>query len=107
LIPAALPKSVVNNKTPDAFIAEHSAELAKTHALLSNELGTASALAWHTGNPRVILLNTGGETRYGLQYPDAKGRWVNNYSVLPWLAQARREGSVGVVLRVKGEDERG
>jgi 4-amino-4-deoxy-L-arabinose transferase len=106
LIPAALPKSVVNNKTPDAFIAEHSAELAKTHALLSNELGTASALAWHTGNPRVILLNTGGETRYGLQYPDAKGRWVNNYSVLPWLAQARREGSVGVVLRVKGEDER-
>jgi 4-amino-4-deoxy-L-arabinose transferase len=105
LIPAALPQSVVNNKTPDAFIARHSAELAQAHALLSNELGTASALAWHIGNPQITLYNTGGETRYGLQYPDVQGRWVNTYGVLPWLAQARRQGSVGVVMRVKGEDE--
>lgn len=105
LIPAALPKSVINKKTPDAFIAQHSAELAQTRFLLSNELGTASALAWHIGNPQITLYNTGGETRYGLRYPDVQGRWVNTYAVLPWLAQARSQGSVGVVMRVKGEDE--
>lgn len=105
LIPAALPKSVVNNKTPDAFIAQHTQELKETRMLLSNELGAASALAWHTGNPQITLFNTAGEARYGLRYPDAQGRAVTMEQVGPWLAAARRNGSVGVVMRVKGADE--
>lgn len=105
LIPAALPRSVVNNKTPDAFIARHTHELNKTQSLLSNELGAASALAWHIGHPDITLYNTGGETRYGLQYPDAQGRMVTIDQVGAWLAEARKTGSVGVVMRVKGQDE--
>jgi 4-amino-4-deoxy-L-arabinose transferase len=106
LIPAALPERVVNNKTPDVFIAEHAEELAQSHSLLSNELGTASALAWHTRRPQVTLYNTSGETRYGLKYPDAQGRWVRPQEVVAWMQQARLAGSVAVVMRVKGEDER-
>ncbi|MGS8570832.1 hypothetical protein ACFKPU_22955, partial [Salmonella enterica subsp. enterica serovar Braenderup] len=44
--PAALPHSVVYNKTPDQFIIDHLQELQPTSALLSNDLGAASALAW-------------------------------------------------------------
>ncbi|WP_213876328.1 lipid IV(A) 4-amino-4-deoxy-L-arabinosyltransferase [Pseudomonas sp. dw_358] len=105
LIPAALPRKVVDNKTPDTFIAQHTAELKNTPVLMSNELGAASALSWHTGNSQIILYNTGGETRYGLAYPDAQGRAVTKEEVGPWLAAARRKSSVGVVMRVKGEDE--
>lgn len=106
LIPAALPRYVVDNKTPDAFIAKHTHELMQTSLLLSNELGAASALAWHAQHPQVTLYNTGGETRYGLQYPDAQGRMVTLQEVGAWLAEARRHGSVGVVMRIKGDDEK-
>jgi 4-amino-4-deoxy-L-arabinose transferase len=105
LIPAALPNSIVYNKTPDAFIADHEAELAQTHSLLSNDLGAASALAWHTKNPMVTLYNTVGETKYGLAYPDVQGRQVNLDTVQAWMSSARQQGSVGVVMRVKGNDE--
>ncbi len=105
LVPAALPGSLVVNKTPDVFIAQHVPELAQAHSLLSNELGTASALAWHTHNPAITLYNTAGETQYGLRYPDAKGRLVSVDEVQDWMTQARRDGSVGVALRIKGADE--
>lgn len=105
LVPAALPVSVVVNKTPDVFIAQHMSELQGVHSLLSNELGTASALAWHTRNPGITLYNTGGETKYGLRYPDAQGRAVTVEGVEQWLINARRAGSVGVAMRIKGVDE--
>ncbi|MDE1166651.1 MAG: lipid IV(A) 4-amino-4-deoxy-L-arabinosyltransferase [Pseudomonas sp.] len=105
LIPAALPNHIVYNKTPDAFIADHAAELAQTHSLLSNDLGAASALAWHTKNPQVALYNTVGETKYGIAYPEAQGRQVDLDQVQAWMTQARQQGSVGVVMRVKSDDE--
>ena len=105
LLPAALPDSIVNNKTPDAFIAEHSDELRQTHTLLANDLGAASALAWHTAQPTVFLYNTVGETKYGLSYADSSAREVQLEQVQAWMTDARRQGSVGVVMRVKSDDE--
>lgn len=105
LVPAALPSSVVHNKTPDVFIAEHAADFQGVKHLLSNELGTASALAWHTNNPNITLYNTAGETRYGLAYPDAEGRRVSMEDVQAWMANARREGRVAVALRIKDRGE--
>ncbi|WP_455925994.1 lipid IV(A) 4-amino-4-deoxy-L-arabinosyltransferase [Pseudomonas putida] len=105
LLPAALPDSIVNNKTPDAFIAAHSDELRQVHTLLANDLGAASALAWHTAQPAVYLYNTVGETKYGLGYADSSAREVQLEQVQAWMAEARRQGSVGVVMRVKSDDE--
>jgi 4-amino-4-deoxy-L-arabinose transferase len=105
LLPVALPEQVVNNKTPDGFIAEHLTQLRKTQSLLSNDLGTASALAWHTKNPQVALYNTVGETKYGIAYPDAAGRQVDLGDVQQWMINARQRGSVGVVMRVNNDDE--
>ena len=102
LLPAALPESVVNRKTPDAFISDHLGELEQMHTLMSNELGAAAALAWHTSRPQIYLYNTGGETNYGLDYPDATYRRIDFEAVGPWLREARKAGSVGIVMRLSG-----
>ncbi|ANI54802.1 lipid IV(A) 4-amino-4-deoxy-L-arabinosyltransferase [Pseudomonas sp. DR 5-09] len=105
LLPAALPKSVVTNKMPDQFVLAHQTELATTTHLLSNDLGAASALSWRLKRPQVALYNTIGELKYGLAYPDGIHQRVDPDQVQQWMREARRTGSVGVVMRVKGQDE--
>lgn len=106
LLPAALPHSVVYNKTPDQFIIDHLQELQPATALLSNDLGAASALSWRLARPDVTLYNTVGEVKYGLAYPDAGHHKVDMPQVQQWMSDARKKGTVGVVMRVKGDDER-
>lgn len=105
LLPAALPKSVVANKMPDQFILAHQTELASATHLLSNDLGAASALSWRLKRPQVALYNTIGELKYGLAYPDGIQQRVDPDQVQQWMREARKTGSVGVVMRVKGQDE--
>lgn len=103
LAPAALPHSVVYNKTPDQLIIDHVPELQQASALLSNDLGAASALSWRLGRPEITLYNTVGEVKYGIAFADTAYRRVDIPQVLKWLAKARQKGSVGVVMRVKGD----
>ncbi|WP_285421226.1 lipid IV(A) 4-amino-4-deoxy-L-arabinosyltransferase [Pseudomonas sp. efr-133-TYG-23] len=105
LAPAALPHSVVYNKTPDQFIIDHLPELKQTGALLSNDLGAASALAWRVKRADVTLYNTVGEVKYGLAFADAAHHKVDMTQVQQWMNDARKRGAVGVVMRVKGDDE--
>ncbi|WP_415756402.1 lipid IV(A) 4-amino-4-deoxy-L-arabinosyltransferase [Pseudomonas sp. LT1P18] len=105
LLPAGLPESVVANKMPDQFILEHAQELGQTDQLLSNDLGAAGALAWRLKRPDVALYNTIGELKYGLAYPDGAQQQVHPNQVQAWMRNARQSGSVGVVMRVKGDDE--
>ncbi|MDU9022809.1 lipid IV(A) 4-amino-4-deoxy-L-arabinosyltransferase [Pseudomonas corrugata] len=105
LLPMAMPASVVTNKMPDQFILEHLDELSHTDKLLANDLGAASALAWRLKRPEVALYNTIGELKYGLAYPDGLQQRVDPPEVQQWMRDARRGGSVGVVMRVKGEEE--
>lgn len=105
LLPAGLPDSVVANKMPDQFIRHHADQLAQTGKLLSNDLGAAAALAWRLKRPDVALYNTIGELKYGFAYPDSVQQRVDPDQVQQWMRNARQSGSVGVVMRVKGEDE--
>ncbi len=73
--------------------------------MLSNDLGAASALAWRLKRPDVTLYDTQGEVKYGLAYPDSAARRVDTTQVQQWMTEARKQGSVGVVMRVKGESE--
>ena len=90
---------------PDQFVLEHAKELSQAKALLSNDLGAASALAWRLRRPDVTLYNTQGEVKYGLTYADAKGKSLGLNEIEQWMANARRQGPVGVVMRVKDSDE--
>lgn len=105
LLPVGLPESVVANKMPDQFILEHAQELSQTDQLLSNDLGAAGALAWRLKRPDVALYNTIGELKYGLAYPDGAQQQVDPNQVQTWMRDARQSGSVGVVMRIKGDDE--
>jgi 4-amino-4-deoxy-L-arabinose transferase len=105
LLPAGLPNSVVANKTPDQFILDHAQELGQSAKLLSNDLGAASALSWRVKRPEVAFFNTIGELKYGLAYPDSLKQRVDPDQVQQWMLDARQLGSVGVVMRVKGEEE--
>ncbi|MFM9488222.1 MULTISPECIES: lipid IV(A) 4-amino-4-deoxy-L-arabinosyltransferase [Pseudomonas] len=105
VLPAGLPNSVVANKTPDQFILDHAEELGQSAKLLSNDLGAASALSWRVKRPDVAFFNTIGELKYGLAYPDSLEQRVDSDQVQQWMHDARQQGSVGVVMRVKGEEE--
>ncbi|MFV3307265.1 lipid IV(A) 4-amino-4-deoxy-L-arabinosyltransferase [Pseudomonas sp. NY15181] len=105
LLPAAMPNHMVNSKMPDQFVLEHLDELRAADSLLSNDLGAATALAWRTGRSDVNLLNTVGELKYGLGYPEGAGRSIPLEDAQAWIAQARAKGSVGVLLRVNGASD--
>ncbi|PWK45848.1 lipid IV(A) 4-amino-4-deoxy-L-arabinosyltransferase [Pseudomonas sp. B21-040] len=105
LLPAAMPAQVVNSKMPDQFIAEHLDALGKTSSLLSNDLGAASALSWRLKRPQVDLFNTIGELKYGLGDPAMASRKVPLDNVDEWMTEARKKGSVGVVMRVNSVAE--
>jgi 4-amino-4-deoxy-L-arabinose transferase len=105
LIPAGLPNSAVYNKTPDQFVARHLEELSASTHLLSNDLGAASALSWRLKRGDVTLFNTWGELEYGLRFPDVKERVIGMKQISAWMANARRDGSVGVIMRGVSGDE--
>ena len=105
LLPAGMPARISNNEMPDQFVLEHLDELQQTQALLSNELGSASALAWRLNRSDVAFYDTEGELQYGLQYPDTVQRKVGLDDVQSWLAEARRQGAVGVLMRVRSTSE--
>lgn len=105
LLPAAMPGQIVDSKMPDRFIAEHLDSLNQTTSLLSNDLGAASALSWLTRRPEVALYNVVGELKYGLSDPDAASRKVTQQDIGQWMTEARKKGSVGVVMRVNSVDE--
>jgi 4-amino-4-deoxy-L-arabinose transferase len=101
LLPAGMPGLIVHNQMPDQFIKEHVEELKQTKSLLSNDLGAASALSWRLRRPEVALYNTEGELKYGLAYADSAQRKVSMADVGQWVSDARKQGSVGIVMRVK------
>ncbi len=88
LLPAAMPNHVVQNKTPDLFVAEHLDELTGARHLLSNDLGAASALAWRLRRSDVTLYDTRGELKYGLSYPEHSQRSVPLADIRQWLWRA-------------------
>ncbi|WPO00791.1 lipid IV(A) 4-amino-4-deoxy-L-arabinosyltransferase [Pseudomonas sp. MUP55] len=106
LVPAALPHSVVYNKTPDQFIIDHAEELKPSVALLSNDLGASAALSWRLKRPDITLYNTSGEVKYGLAYADTAHRLVDRNGIQAWMAETRRSGAVGVVMRVNSQGEK-
>ncbi|MBO0494290.1 lipid IV(A) 4-amino-4-deoxy-L-arabinosyltransferase [Pseudomonas sp. Marseille-Q1929] len=105
LLPASMPAQVTDNEMPDQFVLEHLDELKQTSALLSNELESASALAWRLQRPEVGLYEAEGELRYGLQYPDSVQRKISLDQVQGWLKEARQKGSVGVLVRAGSSSE--
>ena len=105
LYPYILPDAVVKVKMPQQIISDNYALLEKTPILLGNDVSMCTSLAWALKRDGLILYSDRGEVDYGLSYPDAAGKFVPRSRFNAWLAQARKRGDVGLLLRL-GDDMR-
>ncbi|HEJ7835766.1 lipid IV(A) 4-amino-4-deoxy-L-arabinosyltransferase [Serratia marcescens] len=100
----AIPQQVTDSKLPQNFARASMAELSDSRYVLSDSVGLAAGLAWELKRSDVLMYSQKGEVAYGLEYPDAKGHLISDADFPQWLAQARKQGNVSLVLQLsRGE----
>ncbi|MGQ6049126.1 lipid IV(A) 4-amino-4-deoxy-L-arabinosyltransferase [Serratia sp. IR-2025] len=100
----AIPQQVTDSKLPQNFARATMAELGDSRYVLTDSVGVAAGLAWELKRSDVLMYSQKGEVAYGLEYPDAKGHLISDADFPQWLAQARKQGNVSLVLQLsRGE----
>lgn len=100
----AIPQQVTDSKLSQNFARATMAELSDSRYVLSDSVGLAAGLAWELKRSDVLMYSQKGEVGYGLEYPDAKGHLISDADFPQWLAQARKQGNVSLVLQLsRGE----
>lgn len=105
LIGLAIPQQIIDAKQPQSFIQAVDKPLTDSRYVLVSDPGIASAVAWHLRRSDLILFSRRGELGYGLQYPDAAGKFVSFSDFPAWLAQHRQHGAVSVILLNSRDDQ--
>lgn len=104
LIGSAIPQQVIDSKQPQNFIAANRPALGNSRYVLTNSVGIAAGLAWELKRSDITLYREKGEVEYGLAYPDAADRFISEADFPRWLAQARSQGNVALVLHLPRGD---
>lgn len=105
LVGFAVPSKVEDSKQPQLLIETVRVPLQESRFVLANNVGVASGLAWELKRNDVILYGQAGELRYGLNYPDAQGRFVSKEAIAQWLEEHRQQGPVSLVLLLSKNDD--
>ncbi|HDR2624986.1 lipid IV(A) 4-amino-4-deoxy-L-arabinosyltransferase [Enterobacter cancerogenus] len=105
LVGFAVPSKVEDSKQPQSLIETVRVPLQESRFVLANNVGVASGLAWELKRNDIILYGQAGELRYGLNYPDAQGRFVSNEAIAQWLEEHRQQGPVSLVLLLSKNDD--
>lgn len=105
LVGFAVPSKVEDSKQPQSLIETVRVPLQESRFVLANNVGMASGLAWELKRNDIILYGQAGELRYGLNYPDAQGRFVSNEAIAQWLEEHRQQGPVSLVLLLSKNDD--
>ncbi|MGU3431201.1 lipid IV(A) 4-amino-4-deoxy-L-arabinosyltransferase [Enterobacter hormaechei] len=105
LVGFAIPDRVVDSKQPQSLVDSVREPLQMSKFVLANNVGIASGLAWELQRNDIILYGQSGELKYGLDYPDAKGRFVSKDDIAHWLEAHRQQGSVSLVILLSKNDD--
>lgn len=105
LVGFAIPSKVENSKQPQLLIETVRVPLQESRFVLANNVGVASGLAWELKRNDIILYGQAGELRYGLNYPEAQGRFVSKEAIAQWLEEHRQQGPVSLVLLLSKNDD--
>ena len=101
LVGFAIPDRVTDSKQPQFLVDIVSESLTPSRYVLSNNVGIAAGLAWELNRSDVIMYSQTGELKYGLSYPDAKGRFISSEDFPQWLEAHRQEGPISLVLQLQ------
>ncbi|ENQ1389449.1 lipid IV(A) 4-amino-4-deoxy-L-arabinosyltransferase [Enterobacter hormaechei] len=105
LVGFAIPDRVVDSKQPQSLVDSVREPLQMSKFVLANNVGIASGLAWELQRNDIILYGQSGELKYGLDYPDAKGRFVSKDDIAHWLEAHRQQGPVSMVILLSKNDD--
>ena len=105
LVGFAIPDRVVDSKQPQSLVDSVREPLQMSKFVLATNVGIASGLAWELQRNDIILYGQSGELKYGLDYPDAKGRFVSKDDIAHWLETHRQQGPVSLVILLSKNDD--
>lgn len=98
LISHAIPESIIDTKQPEHFIKTIRAPLMNSKYILANSPGIAASVAWELERSDISFYDRAGEVKYGLQYPDAAGRFIREADFPGWLKVFNHNGDVALIL---------
>ena len=104
LVGYLIPQQVIDSKQPQNFIQNNFDALSSSRYVLTDSVGVAAGLAWQLKRSDILMFSEKGELSYGLNYADSKDKYISDKDFSEWLAHARRQGDVSLVVQLsRGE----
>lgn len=105
LVGYLIPQQVIDSKQPQNFINSNFNELSSSRYVVTDSVGVAAGLAWELKRSDILMFSQKGELAYGLNYADSKSHYISGQEFNDWLAHARQQGDVSLVVQLSRNEK--